>query len=105
MTGRVLWAAMQAVRVREAMYGPPAEHWERTAELVTVLLRSKGLLAPGAELDAATWGEIMVLEKLSRRQGPDAGVDQLIDIAGYADGLGRLNGFDEPQADAEGSVA
>lgn len=82
------------------MYGSPVEHWARTAALVTVLLRSKGLLAAGAELDAEAWGEIMVLEKLSRRQGPDSGPDQLVDIAGYADGIGRLEGSSEPGDDA-----
>ena len=36
--GRILWRALRVVQEREAMYGPPAEHWKRTAALVTVVL-------------------------------------------------------------------
>lgn len=86
--GRVCWRALEVVRDREAMYGPPSQHWERTAQLVTALLADK--LKPGEVVTAEDWGQIMVLEKVSRRRGPDSGLDQLVDIAGYADGLGRL---------------
>ena len=95
--GRVCWRALEVVRDREAMYGPPAEHWKRTAALVTALLADK--LRPGEAVTANDWGLIMVLEKVSRRQGPDSGLDQLVDIAGYADGLGRLEGSSGEQGD------
>lgn len=72
------------------MYGPPTEHWERTAAFVTVLLEKK--LRPGEVVTAHDWGRLMVAEKLARSLGPDPGLDQLVDIAGYADGLGRLEG-------------
>lgn len=96
--GRILWRALRVVQEREAMYGPPAEHWKRTAALVTVVLGEK--LRPGEAVTAHDWGRLMVAEKLSRSLGPDAGLDQLVDIAGYADGLARLEGScehgDEP---------
>ena len=79
------------------MYGPPAEHWKRTAALATALLAEK--LAPGEVVTAHDWGLLMVLEKASRSLGPDAGMDQLVDIAGYADGLGRLEGSANEQGD------
>ena len=94
-TGRVLWRALGVVKEREAMYGPPAKHWERTAGLVTVLLADK--LRPGEVVTADDWGRLMVAEKLARSLGPDPGLDQLVDIAGYADGLGRLEGSHEQQ--------
>lgn len=93
--GRVLWRALNVVKEREAMYGPPSEHWERTAALMTVLLADK--LKPGEAVTADDWGLAMVLEKVSRRLGPDSGLDQLVDIAGYADGLGRLEGSSEDE--------
>lgn len=100
--GRVLWRALEVVKDREAMYGPPSEHWERTARLVTALLADK--LKPGEVVTADDWGLVMVLEKVSRRRGPDSGLDQLVDIAGYADGLGRLEGSRDEHA-AEGAGA
>lgn len=104
-TGRVLWRAMNVVKEREAMYGPPIEHWKRTAGLVSVLLADK--LRPGCEVTPDDWGRIIVAEKLARSLGPDPGLDQLVDIAGYADGLGRLEeATSEGQTGgAEGPVA
>lgn len=94
--GRVLWRAQKVVQEREAMYGPPAEHWKRTAALVTALLADK--LKPGEVVTAHDWGRLMVAEKLARSLGPDPGMDQLVDIAGYADGLGRLEGSPDEHA-------
>lgn len=87
------------------MYGPPSQHWERTAGLVTVLLGSK--LRDGEVVTADDWGRLMVAEKLARSLGPDPGLDQLVDIAGYADGLGRLAGGLDDHASTipEGPVA
>jgi hypothetical protein len=103
--GRVLWRALSIVKEREAAYGPPAEHWGRTAAILTAAFAHK--LKPDAAFTAEDWGLVMVLEKVSRRLGPDGGLDQLVDIAGYADGIGRLeeatDGDQEPEA--EGSVA
>lgn len=90
MSGLILRRALRVVADREQMYGPPAEHWKRTAAMVTTLLGDK--LRPGEVVTADDWGRIMVAEKLARSLGPDPGVDQLVDIAGYADGLGRLEG-------------
>lgn len=85
------------------MYGPPAEHWKRTAGFATVLLADK--LRPGEAVTADDFGLLMVLEKVSRRQGPDGGLDQLVDIAGYADGLGRLEGsHDEHEGEGPGAA-
>lgn len=87
-TGEILGIALGVVRDREASYGPPAEHWQRTAALLTAAFGDK--LKPGETFTAEDWGLVMVLEKVSRRLGPDGGRDQLVDIAGYADGIGRL---------------
>lgn len=93
MSGLILRRALRVVAEREGMYGPPSEHWKRTAALASALLAAK--LRPGEAVTAHDWGLLMVLEKASRSLGPDAGLDQLVDIAGYADGLGRLEGSDE----------
>lgn len=86
--GRVLMQAIAVVRDRERAYGPPNDHWTRTAAMGTAALSHK--LRPGESLTAEDWGLLMVLDKVSRRLGPDGGTDQLVDIAGYADGIGRL---------------
>lgn len=91
-SGRILRRALEVVQDREASYGPPAVHWERTAAMVTAAFAHK--LKPGESFTAEDWGLIMVLEKVSRRLGPDGGPDQLVDIAGYADGIDRLTGPD-----------
>lgn len=87
--GRVLWRALQVVKEREEMYGPPVEHWQRTAALASIVLNH--------EITAEQWGLLMVCDKVARWLGPDGGIDQLVDIAGYADGIGRLRG--EPDGD------
>lgn len=86
---------------REARYGPPAEHWEVTAAIASALLSRK--LLPGEQVTPDDWGRLMIADKLARDLGPDAGLDQLVDIAGYADGLGRLRGAKDERP--EGSVA
>ncbi len=102
--GRVLWRAISVVKDREAMYGPPAEHWARTAAMVTAAFQHK--LKPGEAFTDEDFGLVMVLEKVSRRLGPAGGIDQLVDIAGYADGLGRLEGSsDEQDGDTGGPAA
>lgn len=93
--GRVLRRALEVVQDREASYGPPSVHWERTASMLTAAFAHK--LKPGEAFTAEDWGLVMVLEKVSRRLGPDGGTDQLVDIAGYADGIGRLGGPDGDQ--------
>jgi hypothetical protein len=79
---------MVAVRDREASYGPPADHWRRTVGFANVILADK--LKPGCSVTPEDWGLLMVGDKVARRLGPDGGMDQLVDIAGYADGIGRL---------------
>lgn len=103
--GLILWRALRVIQDREASYGPPSDHWTRTAAMVSAAFAHK--LKPGEQFTAEDWGLIMVLEKVSRRLGPDAGTDQLVDIAGYADGIGRLRGeHDGDQEDpSRGSAA
>lgn len=97
MTGWILRRALKVVAERESQYGPPAEHWKRTAALLNAAFAHK--LRPGEEFTDEDWGLAMVLEKVSRRLGPDGGMDQLVDIAGYADGIGRLEGSHERAGD------
>jgi len=90
------------------MYGPPADHWARTAAIATVILGDK--LKPAERVTEEDWGLLMIADKIARRLGPDGGLDQLIDIAGYADGIGRLeeatDGDHQPEtAEPEGPVA
>jgi hypothetical protein len=106
-TGGVLRRALRIVQDREASYGVPADHWARTAAIATVILGDK--LKPGEVVSPEQWGLLMIGDKLARRLGPNGGIDQLIDIAGYADGIGRLeeatDGDHESEAEPEGPVA
>lgn len=72
---RTLHAALEAVRDRHTKYGPPAEHFARTAALVNA--------AFGTTFTAADWALVMVLDKVARLRGPTPTTDGGIDIAGY----------------------
>jgi hypothetical protein len=73
---KTLHDAIAAVRDRHGKYGPPVEHFSRTAALVNA--------AFGTTFSAADWALVMVLDKIARQLGPQATNDAAIDIAGYA---------------------
>ncbi len=68
--------AIATIRDRHGKYGPPTEHFNRTASLVNA--------AFGTTFTAADWALVMVLDKIARQMGPAATDDAAIDIAGYA---------------------
>jgi hypothetical protein len=69
--------AIAAVCDRHTKYGPPVEHFGRTASLVNA--------AFGTTFTAADWALVMVLDKISRQLGTGQATDDAaIDIAGYA---------------------
>ena len=72
---QTLQAALEAVRDRHTKYGPPNEHFARTASLVNA--------AFGTSFSAADWALVMVLDKVARLRGPTPTTDGGVDIAGY----------------------
>lgn len=73
---QTLMDAVAAVDDRHQRYGPPQEHFARTAALVNA--------AFGTTFTPADWALVMVLDKVARQRGPAATDDAAIDIAGYA---------------------
>ena len=72
---QTLQSALDAVRDRHTKYGPPVEHFGRTASLVNA--------AFGTTFTAADWALVMVLDKVARLRGPTPTTDGGVDIAGY----------------------
>ena len=72
---QTLQAALDAVRDRHTKYGPPSEHFGRTAALVNA--------AFGTTFSASDWALVMVLDKVARLRGPSPTTDGGVDIAGY----------------------
>ena len=72
---QTLRGAIEAVRDRHTKYGPPVEHFSRTADLVNA--------AFGTTFTPADWALVMVLDKVARLRGPTPTTDGGIDIAGY----------------------
>lgn len=72
---QTLKSALEAVRDRHTKYGPPVEHFGRTAALVNA--------AFGTTFSAADWALVMVLDKVARLRGPTPTTDGGVDIAGY----------------------
>jgi hypothetical protein len=72
---QTLQGAIEAVRDRHTKYGPPNEHFGRTAGLVNA--------AFGTNFTPADWALVMVLDKVARLRGPTPTTDGGIDIAGY----------------------
>lgn len=72
---QTLQSALEAVRDRHGKYGPPNEHFARTASLVNA--------AFGTNFTAADWALVMVLDKVARLRGPTPTTDGGVDIAGY----------------------
>jgi hypothetical protein len=69
--------AIATIRDRHGKYGPPTEHFTRTASLVNA--------AFGTTFTAADWALVMVLDKIARQLGTGQATDDAaIDIAGYA---------------------
>jgi hypothetical protein len=69
--------AIATIRDRHGKYGPPTEHFQRTASLVNA--------AFGTTFTAADWALVMVLDKIARQLGTGQATDDAaIDIAGYA---------------------
>jgi len=74
---KTLHDAIAAVRDRHGKYGPPSEHFARTASLVNA--------AFGTSFSAADWALVMVLDKIARQLGNGQQTDDAaVDIAGYA---------------------
>lgn len=71
-----LMAAVRAVADRHTKYGPPTEHFAKTAALVNA--------AFGTSFTASDWALVMVLDKVARLRGPTPTTDGGVDIAGYA---------------------
>lgn len=67
--------AMRAVIDRHAKYGPPSEHFARTAALVNA--------AFGTSFTSSDWALVMVLDKVARLRGPTPTTDGGVDICGY----------------------
>lgn len=78
----VLDEAAAIVRQRQEQYGPPTEHHAATAAVWTQLLRRRGLLRAGAELEGADIGLLMAGEKLVREAHQPLR-DNLVDVCGY----------------------
>lgn len=77
---QLLRQAIDVIEQRRKTYGPPAEHFARTATAVSAIFADK-LREP---LTAADWAQIMIMDKLARHQGDAPSDDTPIDLAGYA---------------------
>jgi hypothetical protein len=77
---KTLKEALAAVKDRHDTYGPPNEHFARTAGAISAVFAHK-LREP---LTAEDWAICMILDKCSRHQGGNPSPDNPVDIAGYA---------------------
>ena len=77
---QLLDTARAAVLDRHQVYGPPQEHFARTAGAINALFGSI-LRRP---ITAADWGRMMIVDKLARDMGPRPHPDNAVDLAGYA---------------------
>jgi hypothetical protein len=80
--------SLAAIKDRHNTYGPPGEHFARTAGAISAVLAHK-LREP---LTAEDWAICMILDKCSRHQGANPSPDNPIDIAGYAACLAEVAG-------------
>ena len=77
---RLLQTAIDVIEQRRKTYGPPDQHFSRTAAAVSAIFADK-LRSP---LTASDWAQIMIIDKLARHQGDAPSDDTPIDLAGYA---------------------
>ena len=77
---RLLEKATQVIEQRRKTYGPPDQHFSRTAAAVSAIFADK-LRSP---LTSSDWAQIMIIDKLARHQGDAPSDDTPIDLAGYA---------------------
>lgn len=77
---RLLEKAAEVIEQRRKTYGPPAEHFARTAAAVSAIFSSK-LKSPFSSSD---WAMVMIIDKLARHQGDEPSEDTPVDLAGYA---------------------
>jgi len=78
----VLEEARKAIENRRLSYGPPSENHKRTAELWSAYL--------GVHIDARHVCMMNILQKVSR-DGFEPTLDNLIDIAGYAENANQVS--------------
>lgn len=78
---------------RFAEYGHPAENHARTAELWSVFL--------GREVTATDVCMMNILQKVSRGVNKVT-PDTVVDIAGYAENIGIIEGFDDGEPNEPG---
>lgn len=86
---RFLAEVNKTIADRGEHYGPPLEHWGRTAELFTAYLGP--VLKDGAVITPRMVALLWCLDKISRDAAtPKA--DNILDLAGYAAGISTLEG-------------
>lgn len=83
----ILAEAAEVIADRMTTYGPPEEHWGRTAGALSALWAKK-LREP---LTAKDWAMAMVVDKLAREQHSHHR-DNITDGIGYLAGLDRIGG-------------
>ena len=79
---KLLRESIAVIADRRGSYGPPGEHFAKTAAAISSVFADK--LRPGESFSGADWACIMILDKLCRAQGPRAIPDNPVDVAGYA---------------------
>lgn len=81
----------KVIAARGEVYGPSREHWAATAAVWTVLLA--GRLRTGKTITPADVARLYIADKLVRDTSTPL-VDNVIDICGYAFGLGEIRGLE-----------
>lgn len=76
--------------IRDEQYGLPHENWGDTAEMMTAYLHATKKLDREVKLDAHDAAMLMVLVKASR-EGNKRNRDNVLDIAGYAAVVERID--------------
>ena len=71
---------LDVLKEREADYGPCNEHFQRTVDILNVVLHDK----LREKLTPDDWAKAIIADKLARLSGTQATLDGVRDIAGYA---------------------